>query len=183
MGGDTETRQMTPYFSSTFSALTVCNIHFCICLDHSGLKNTAIAGKSYRFGQSFILFQKIDTLRLLKIHIIFCPPSVAKKSISSRTMVEDLYERSDTNFEHVFSIWYLYKVFCIWFARKFYSQTWNFHFGRYHIRKKHKALRFRFWIIDLFASFHIKFYLYKFRLISLKGCREKLFLGNLALVE
>ena len=106
MGGDTETRQMTPYFSSTFSALTVCNIHFCICLDHSGLQNTAILGKSYRFGQSFILFQKIDTLRLLKIHIIFCPPSVAKKSISSRTMVEhkDLYERSDTNFEHVFSI-------------------------------------------------------------------------------
>ena len=28
--GNMETRQMTPFFSSTFSALTVCNIHFCI---------------------------------------------------------------------------------------------------------------------------------------------------------
>ena len=26
--GNMETRQMTPFFSSTFSALTVCNIHF-----------------------------------------------------------------------------------------------------------------------------------------------------------
>ena len=27
--GNTEIRQMTPFFSSTFPALTVCNIHFC----------------------------------------------------------------------------------------------------------------------------------------------------------
>ena len=26
--GNMETRQMTPFFSSTFSDLTVCNIHF-----------------------------------------------------------------------------------------------------------------------------------------------------------
>ena len=25
-----ETRQMNPFFPSTFAALTVCNIHFCI---------------------------------------------------------------------------------------------------------------------------------------------------------
>ena len=25
-----ETRQMAPFFSSTFSAITACNIHFCI---------------------------------------------------------------------------------------------------------------------------------------------------------
>ena len=28
--GNIETRQMSPFFPSTFSALTVCNIHFCI---------------------------------------------------------------------------------------------------------------------------------------------------------
>ena len=28
--GNKETRQMTQFFSSTLSALTVCNIHFCI---------------------------------------------------------------------------------------------------------------------------------------------------------
>ena len=28
--GNMETRQMTPFFSSTFSTQTVCNIHFCI---------------------------------------------------------------------------------------------------------------------------------------------------------
>ena len=30
LGENVETRQMAPFFSSTFSALTVCNIHFCI---------------------------------------------------------------------------------------------------------------------------------------------------------
>ena len=29
-GENMETRQMTPFFSSIFSALTACNIHFCI---------------------------------------------------------------------------------------------------------------------------------------------------------
>ena len=28
--GNMETRQMAPFFSSTLSALTACNIHFCI---------------------------------------------------------------------------------------------------------------------------------------------------------
>ena len=35
--------------------------------------------KSYRFGQPIILFEKVDTLRFQKIHIMFCPPSGAKK--------------------------------------------------------------------------------------------------------
>ena len=30
LAGNMETRQMAPFFSSTFSALTVCNIHLCI---------------------------------------------------------------------------------------------------------------------------------------------------------
>ena len=34
--------------------------------------------KSYRFGQLIILFQKVDTLRLLKIHNIFSLPAGAK---------------------------------------------------------------------------------------------------------
>ena len=28
--GNMETRQMAPFFSSTFYAVTACNIHFCI---------------------------------------------------------------------------------------------------------------------------------------------------------
>ena len=34
--------------------------------------------KSYRSGQLFIIFYKVDTLRLLKIYIMFCPPARAK---------------------------------------------------------------------------------------------------------
>ena len=34
--------------------------------------------KTYRFGQLIIHFQKVDTLRLLKIYIMFCPPARAK---------------------------------------------------------------------------------------------------------
>ena len=34
--------------------------------------------KSYWFGQLIILFQKVDTLRLLKIYIMFCLPAGAK---------------------------------------------------------------------------------------------------------
>ena len=54
-----ETRQTTPFFKSTSYA--VCNI------------------QSYHFRQPIIFFLKVDTLRLLKIHIMFCPPSGAKK--------------------------------------------------------------------------------------------------------
>ena len=34
--------------------------------------------KSYRFGQLIILLSKIDTLKLLKIYIMFCLPAGAK---------------------------------------------------------------------------------------------------------
>ena len=45
-----KTRQMTPFFSSTFSTLFVCNTHFCNwklvpSLVHSGLSNTWIFGQ------------------------------------------------------------------------------------------------------------------------------------------
>ena len=66
--GNMETRQMTPFFSSTFSDLTVCNIHFwtwkyskfifmwstlwfiLVC------KVPQFLAKSYRFRQLIILF-------------------------------------------------------------------------------------------------------------------------------
>ena len=34
--------------------------------------------KSYQFRQLIILFLKVDTLRLLKIYVMFCPPARAK---------------------------------------------------------------------------------------------------------
>ena len=37
--------------------------------------------RSYQFGKFIMLFQKVDTLRLLKIYIIFCPPVTAKYSL------------------------------------------------------------------------------------------------------
>ena len=43
-------------------------------------KTRQFLARSYRFGQLIVLFQKVDTLRLLKIFIIFCPPVTAKSS-------------------------------------------------------------------------------------------------------
>ena len=40
--------------------------------------------KSYRFRQLITLFQKVDTLRLLKIYIMFCPPAGAKYPFGAR---------------------------------------------------------------------------------------------------
>ena len=44
---------------------------------------SSIFGKSSRFWQPTILFFKEETLRLLKIHIMFCPARKAKKGIRS----------------------------------------------------------------------------------------------------
>ena len=63
--GNLETRQMTSFFSSTFSVLNVCNIHFGIwssfsCGHPVGFllvyKIPQFLVKSYRFGQLIILF-------------------------------------------------------------------------------------------------------------------------------
>ena len=40
--------------------------------------------KSYQIGQLMIFFQKVDTLRLLKIYIMFCPPAGAKYPFGAR---------------------------------------------------------------------------------------------------
>ena len=88
---NTKTRKMTLLFSSTFSSLTDCNNQFFESensqnwfwcgplLVHSGLKNTSILSKSYRFGQPIILLQKLSSLKLVKIHVMFCPQRYAKK--------------------------------------------------------------------------------------------------------
>ena len=48
-------------------------------------------GKKLRFGQPIILFQKVDNLRLLKIHIIFCPPRGAKKRYQLMDYIEQFH--------------------------------------------------------------------------------------------
>ena len=102
-----EARQMAPFFSSTFSALTVCNIHLCIWkwskfifnllfspppLVYSGLQNTSVFRKSYGFRQPIILFLKVDTLRLIKIHIISCPSKGGKKKLSAHGLILVVHE-------------------------------------------------------------------------------------------
>ena len=66
--GNMETRQMTPFFSSTFSDLTVCNIHFWIWKYSKFIfmwsplwsilvcKIPQFLAKSYRFRQLITLF-------------------------------------------------------------------------------------------------------------------------------
>ena len=86
-----ETRQMTPfffiyYFRSngsqyySFLNLKILRIHFHVVPTCSILvcKIPQFLTKSYQFTQLITLFQKTDTLRLLKIFIMFCPPTGAK---------------------------------------------------------------------------------------------------------
>ena len=93
-----ETRQMTLFFPSTFSTLTVYNIYFCIRKKSKFVfmgyilcfilvcKITQFRAKSYQFGEYNVLFQKIDNLRLLKIHIMFAHQGKPKNGISSQTI-------------------------------------------------------------------------------------------------
>ena len=82
-----EARQMTPFFLIYFSPSN-CKIHFCIWKWSKSI-----------FGPAIILFQKLDTPRLLKIHLMFCPPRGAKKGISSWTMrVPYLAERLGSSY-------------------------------------------------------------------------------------
>ena len=78
-----------PIFSSTFYTLIACEIisefeknsKFMSCLwSILACKVPQFLARSYQFGQLIILFQKVDTMRLLKIYIIFCPPITAKYS-------------------------------------------------------------------------------------------------------
>ena len=88
-----ETTQMTPFFSSTFSAVTVTFIS-----EFENTQNSFSCGSpfdkfwskipqfhagSYRFGQLVILFQKADILELLKINAMFCPSIGSQKKVSA----------------------------------------------------------------------------------------------------
>ena len=77
---------MAPLLPSNSLALTVCDNHFCIEYSQNSFSHYPtvgsfwsakylILGKSRRLGQPIILFQKADTLKILKIHIMFCFPS------------------------------------------------------------------------------------------------------------
>ena len=93
-----ETTQMTPIISSTFSALTVCNSHFLF-------ENSQ---NLFRYAPPFCPFWSVKYLNfwqklpiwkmhhaflesrhpeLLKIHILFCPSSGAKKKVSAYGLV------------------------------------------------------------------------------------------------
>ena len=87
--GNMETRQMIPFFSSTFSVLNACNIHFRIwkyskfififLLSILVCKIPTFLAKSYRFGQFIILFKKVHPLRgVCTPYNMFCPPTGAK---------------------------------------------------------------------------------------------------------
>ena len=56
-------------------------------LVYSGLQITSILNKTYRFGQPIIFFQKVETLRLLKIHNMFCPQGEPKKKVSANGLI------------------------------------------------------------------------------------------------
>ena len=85
-----KTAKITPFFRLLFSALPACNIHLwiwkylkiifkLITSVHSGLWNTSsFCGKLLTWTAHYTFpFQKEDTLRLLKIYIMFCLPAGA----------------------------------------------------------------------------------------------------------
>ena len=137
-----ETTQMTPSFSSTFFDLTVFNILVCNILV-SNILNLKILKihfdvvvhlwfilvckipqflvKGYRFRQLITLFQKGDTLRLLKIHIMFCPPAGAKYPFFLRSSSwTTALTKKKNDYGHLvwYIMWYikstLYKRFLTW---------------------------------------------------------------------
>ena len=59
--------------------------------------------KSYRFRQLITLFCKVDTLRLLEIYIMFCPPARAKYSFflgSSSWAIHTFHSQDQTFLMH-----------------------------------------------------------------------------------
>ena len=64
-------------------------------------KMSQFFAKSYRLEQLIILFQKLDTLRLLKIYIMFCPPTGLKYTFFMLQLM-DLQFNNDT-FSKMFS--------------------------------------------------------------------------------
>ena len=81
--GNIETRQTTPFFSSTFFTQTVCKIHFWIwkyskfIFMWSPLWSILVCKIPQSFAESY-RFRQLITLRSLNIYIIVCPPARAK---------------------------------------------------------------------------------------------------------
>ena len=67
-------RQMTPFFYPLLSIL-ICKI-------------PPFLAESDQFGQIRMLVQKLDTLRILKIYIVFCLPAEAKYPIFKPQLME-----------------------------------------------------------------------------------------------
>ena len=89
-GGEDGNLTNEPIFSIYFFRSNCCGINFWIwkyskfvfmwshLWSNLVCKIPQFLAKRYRFWQFIILFQKVDTLRLLKICIIFCPPAGVK---------------------------------------------------------------------------------------------------------
>ena len=90
IGREHENYTNDPIFHLLFSAPPACNIYFWIwkylknSFSNSLFRSILVCkipqlfAKSYWFGQIIILLQKVETLRLLKICIMFCLPTGAK---------------------------------------------------------------------------------------------------------
>ena len=64
--------------------------------------------KSYWFGQLIILFQKVDTLRLLKIYIMFCLPAGAKYPLFFGPMSWTILEVEENFIQSLSAFYYLF---------------------------------------------------------------------------
>ena len=76
--GNMKTTQITPFFHLLFLLylpVTVNSFSNSLLWSILVCKIPQFFAKSYWFGQLIILFQKVDTLRLLKIYIMFCLPA------------------------------------------------------------------------------------------------------------
>ena len=90
------------FFSSIFHALTVTFIFFLKIVKTYfpvllppiwSIVVCKILDKSYRFGQPITLFQQADTLRLIKVHIIFYLPRGSHKKLSAHGLILVVLER------------------------------------------------------------------------------------------
>ena len=91
----------------------------------------------YQFGQLIILFQEVNTLRLLKVAFMFCSQSGAKKNISSWTICDN-YNTWDIN---LYFIHYLHVVIVL-FSTSLYKSA----FSTYSFEKLGFFLFFGFYV-------------------------------------
>ena len=94
-----ETRQMTPFFSSTFYALTVCNIHFIFEFSQNSFSCGPLFGpfwsvKYFNFGQKLPIqathrtFVKSRHPEVTKNPCYVLPPEWSQKKVSSHGLID-----------------------------------------------------------------------------------------------